>query len=78
MKKMTCMELGGACDKEFEVETFEELVEQSKQHAMEMFGQGDAPHVAAMTKMSHLMVDPQAMQDWMDSKRKQFEEAPST
>lgn len=76
MKRMTCEQLGGACDMEFIVETFEQLEEQSKQHAMMMFAQGDAPHIAAMSKMQHLMTDPKAMQEWMADKRQQFEAQP--
>ena len=30
MKTMTCKQLGGACDKEFHGNTFEEMAEQSK------------------------------------------------
>lgn len=34
MKTMTCKQLGGACDKEFHAQTFEEMAELSKQHGM--------------------------------------------
>lgn len=34
MKTMTCKQLGGACDKEFHTETFEEMAELSKKHGM--------------------------------------------
>ena len=37
MKTMSCKELGGACDKVFHANTFEEIAEMSKQHGMEMF-----------------------------------------
>ena len=37
MKTMTCNQLGGACDKEFQANTFEEISEMSKNHGMEMF-----------------------------------------
>ncbi len=30
MKTMTCKQLGGACDKEFQANTFEEMAELSK------------------------------------------------
>jgi len=32
---MTCNQLGGACEKEFRAETFEEMAKMSKQHGME-------------------------------------------
>jgi hypothetical protein len=77
MKTMTCKQLGGACDLEFKAETFDELATLSKQHGMEMFQKQDALHLAAMGKIQALMVDPAAMQAWMDDRRKQFEALPS-
>ena len=76
MKKMTCKQLGGACDLEFKAETFEEMAEQSKQHGMEMFQQQDPAHLEAMGKISQLMQTPQAMTKWMDERRKEFEALP--
>lgn len=55
MKTMTCNQLGGACDKEFHGNTFEEMAEQSKQHAMEMHQQQDKAYLKAMADMSELM-----------------------
>ena len=36
MKTMTCRQLGGACEQEFQANSFEEIGKMSKQHAMEM------------------------------------------
>ena len=74
MKTMTCKQLGGACDKEFHAETFNEIAEMSKNHGMEMMK--DEGHQKAMGEMMELMKDPQKMQEWMDSKRKEFEALP--
>lgn len=74
---MTCNQLGGACDLEFHAETFEEMADLSKKHGMEMFGKGDGPHLEAMHAMKALMTSPAAMKDWMDQKRKEFEELPN-
>ena len=74
MKTMTCEQLGGACDQEFQAETFDEIAKLSNQHGKEMFEKGDEAHLNAMIKMRELMQDPNAMQEWMDSKRKEFEE----
>ena len=41
MKTMTCKQLGGACDKEFNANTFDEIAEMSKMHGKEMFKIGD-------------------------------------
>ena len=76
MKTMTCKQLGGACDKEFHANSFEEIAAQSKQHAMEMFQKGDEPHLKAMNEMQKLMQSPSQMKDWMDNKRKEFNSQP--
>jgi hypothetical protein len=76
MKKMTCKELGGACDLEFQANTFEEMAEISKKHGTEMFQSGDSIHLEAMNKMMPLMMDPNAMKEWMAEKEKQFNELP--
>ena len=73
MKTMTCAQLGGACDMEFEAETFEEIAEMSKQHGMEMFEQNDAAHLEAMNKMREMMQNPGAMEAWFESKKAEFE-----
>ena len=64
MKKMTCKQLGGACDKIFSGNTFKELANQSKADGKEMFDQKDAAHLVAMAAMQELMQKPNAMQEW--------------
>jgi hypothetical protein len=76
MKRMTCKQLGGACDKEFHADTFEQMATLSKAHAMEMFRSGDEAHLKAMSEMQELMRSPEAMNAWMESKRKEFEGLP--
>ena len=76
MKKMTCMQLGGACDKEFSAGSFEEIAEMSKKHGMEMFQKGDLKHIKVMKGIMKLMSDPEAMKRWMENKRKEFEALP--
>ena len=76
MKSMTCRQLGGACDKEFTANTFEEIAELSKTHGMEMFRKGDGPHLTAMQQMMDLMKSPESMAEWFNEKRKEFEALP--
>lgn len=76
MKTVTCMQLGGACDETFQADSFEEIAELSKQHAMEMFQQQDGPHIQAGNKMRELMQEAGAMERWMDSKRAEFDALP--
>lgn len=76
MKTMTCKQLGGACDKTFQANTFEELSELSKLHGMEMFQQQDPAHMEAIGKVMQLMASPEAMAAWMEERRKEFEALP--
>ena len=73
MKTMTCKQLGGACDKEFHANTFEEMAEQSKEHGKEMAEKGDEIHMTAMNKMIELMKDPENLNKWFEQKRQEFE-----
>jgi len=76
MKTMTCKQLGGACDKEFHAHTFEEIAEMSKQHGMEMHQQNDEAHMKVMQEMMELMKNPEAMKEWFEGKKKEFDGLP--
>lgn len=76
MKTMTCKQLGGACDLEFHAATFEEMADLSKKHGMEMFQSGDEAHLKAMNVMQELMQSPDAMAEWFNNKRKEFDALP--
>jgi hypothetical protein len=76
MKTMNCKQLGGACDKEFHADTFEEIAEMSKKHGMEMFQENNELHLKAMTKMQELMQKPGAMEDWFENRKKEFDALP--
>ncbi len=76
MKTMTCRQLGGACDRKFQANSFNEIAEMSKTHGMEMFQKGDEAHLKAMDAMKTMMEQPQKMQEWFDLKKKEFEALP--
>lgn len=76
MKTMTCKQLGGACDEKFHANSFDEMAGMSKQHAMEMFQKKDAEHLKAMNEMHELMKKPEAMKEWFENKKKEFEALP--
>ena len=76
MKSMTCTQLGGACDKVFQANTFEEIAELSKQHGMEMYQAQDAQHLEAMSKIQELMQNPEEMTKWFEGKRQEFNSLP--
>ncbi len=76
MKTMNCKQLGGACEKEFHANSFEEIAEMSKQHGMEMFQKKDEVHLIAMNEIQALMQKPEAMKEWFENKKKEFDELP--
>jgi len=73
---MNCKQLGGACEKEFQANTFEEIAELSKQHGMEMFQKKDEAHLKAMNEIQELMQKPEEMKEWFEGKKKEFEVLP--
>ena len=73
---MTCNQLAGACDKEFHAETFDEMAQLSQQHGAEMFQLGDEAHLKAMEQMKEKMNNPEAMQQWMEEKKEEFNTLP--
>ena len=73
---MNCNQLGGACEKEFHANTFEEIAEMSKQHGTEMFKVNDEAHLKAMNIMRDLMQKPEAHKEWFENKKKEFEAMP--
>jgi hypothetical protein len=76
MKTMTCKELGGACNQTFSADTFDEIAMMVSKHAREMVQQGDKAHIDPMNEMRNNMTSPDAMNAWMDSKRKAFNALP--
>ena len=72
MKSMMCKQLGGACDKVFHASSFDEIVEMSKQHGMEMFQQQDEAHLKAMSEIQKLMQQPEDMKAWFEGKKEEF------
>jgi hypothetical protein len=76
MKTMTCKQLGGACELAFHANSFDEMAQMSKKHGMQMFQSGDEAHLQAMNKMQELMKTPEAMKEWFENKRKEFDALP--
>ncbi len=72
---MTCEELGGACELEFQAETFEEIADMSMKHGMEMFQKADGPHLKAMEEMKSIRQSG-AMSEWFENKRNEFDALP--
>jgi hypothetical protein len=72
MRKMTCKQLGGACDLVFIGETFEEIANQSKKHGKEMIQKGDAAHIEAMNELQKMMKTPEDFGNWFEIKKEEF------
>jgi hypothetical protein len=77
MKTMTCKELGGACSQTFSADTFDEIAMMVSKHAREMVQEGDIAHITAMNEMRNSMSSPDAINAWMDNKRKAFDARPN-
>ena len=73
MKTMTCKQLGGACEKEFTANSFDEISEMRKTHGTEMFQASDKDHLKALANMQELMKNPKTMGEWFENKRKEFD-----
>ena len=76
MKTMTCKQLGGSCDEEFHADTFDEIVEMSKKHGMEMAEKGDAEHIKVMEEMKEGMDNPEAMKEFVEKIQIEFDALP--
>ncbi len=73
MKTMTCKQLGGACDMKFSANTFDEIAQLSQAHGKEMSQINDISHIIAMNEMNKLMQNNDAMSQWFDAKKLEFE-----
>ncbi len=76
MKTMTCNQLGGACDHKIIGETFDEMAKKAQEHGMEMAANGDEAHIKVMEAMKESMNDPEAMKEWVEQRKKEFDALP--
>jgi len=74
MKTMTCKQLYGPCDALIHGATAEEMMENSKKHAMEMVAKGDKVHIDAIEAMKkqHMDMNPEAVKQWMKKFQNDF------
>lgn len=78
LKTMTCKQLYGPCDALIHGATAEEMMENSKKHAMEMVASGDKVHIDAMEMMKkqHMNMTPESVKQWMDKFQNEFTAVP--
>lgn len=69
---MTCKQLYGPCDTLIHGETAEEMMENSKKHAMEMAAKGDIDHIRVMAEMKQHMDDPEVVKQFMEKFNQDF------
>ena len=72
MKSMKCRNLGGACEKDFHGDTFDEIARQSQLHGKAMWEALDEPHLLAMESMKELMQNG-GMGDWLSARKAEFD-----
>ncbi len=61
MKKMTCRQMKGGCDKEYQGENFAEIQIQHEKHLQEMAQKGDADHYDSIDAMNEMRDNPEAL-----------------
>lgn len=78
MKTMTCKQLYGPCDVLITGASSQEMMENSKKHAMEMIAKGDKVHIEAMEAMKtqHANMEPEAVKQWMEKFQNEFDAQP--
>ena len=78
MKTMTCKQLYGPCDILIHGQTAEEMMENSKKHAMKMVAKGDQVHIDAIKAMGdqHTHMDEAAVKQWMQKFQADFAAQP--
>ena len=74
MKKLTCRDLGGACDEVIMGATFDEIGQKCRAHVMDAVKRGDNAHKAAVGKM--MGASPSEQAAMMAEYKKKFDAAP--
>ena len=75
---MTCKQLHGPCDTPIHGATANEMMENSKKHAMEMAAKGDEVHISAIKAMSetHQNMDEATVKQWLEKFQNDFDAHP--
>jgi hypothetical protein len=73
MKRITCRDLGGACDEVITGNSFDEVGNHCRTHVMEQINKGDQAHRAAVTKMQN--ASPEEQNSMMATFKQRYDEA---
>jgi len=75
MKRITCRDLGGACDEVIKGNSFDEVGNNCRTHVMEHIKKGDRAHQAAVAAMQK--ASPEEQKAMMAGFKKKYDEAPN-
>ena len=76
MKTMTCRQMGGPCDKAFQGDTADDVINAQDQHLKDMVAAGDEAHVPANNDMRGRWKHPLKGMGWYKSTKKAFADLP--
>jgi predicted small metal-binding protein len=77
MKSMTCRQLGGPCEFEFQGESADEIIKKQDKHLSDLVAQGDATHEQANTEMRSRWKRPISGMKWYRKAKSDFAALPS-
>jgi hypothetical protein len=73
MKSMTCKQWGGACEKRFSADTFDEMVLIIQSHLREMSQWKDLGHMKTGYEMSKIVKNKEELDIWINAKKIEFD-----
>jgi hypothetical protein len=76
MKTMTCKQMGGPCDAQFQGNTADEVIKAEDKHLKEMVAGGDETHQSALKSMKDRWKHPIQGMGWYRQTKKAFAALP--
>ena len=76
MKTMTCSQMGGPCDAQFNGNTADDVIKAQDKHLKEMVASGDEKHKTALEMMQARWKNPLKGMGWYMKTRKDFAALP--
>ena len=73
MKSMIFKQWGGACEKIFSADTFDEMVLLTQSHLREMSQWKDLGHMKAVHEMSKIVKNKEELDIWINAKKIEFD-----
>jgi predicted small metal-binding protein len=76
MKTMTCRQMGGSCDAQFEAKTADEMMNHGAEHIRDWASKGDQPHQKTLQMMQETQKNPVAGKEWNSKFQRDFAALP--